>query len=69
MKEFCGSHFGGRMLTSKVVRVGYYSLGMNKDSSKMVKHCNKYQWFDKVSAPWPFSQWVLDIMRPLQIGK
>ena len=43
-----GSHSGGRILAQKAVRAMYYWLGMNKDSSNMVKHNDKCQRFSKV---------------------
>jgi hypothetical protein len=46
----CKSHSGGRILAHKAVRVGYYWLGMNRDSHEMVKHCDKCQKFDKVTT-------------------
>jgi hypothetical protein len=68
----CSSHLGGRMLVHKAVRVVYYWQTMNRDSSEMVKHCDKCQRFAKVdrspptelssiSSPWPFAQWGLTL--------
>lgn len=37
----CGSHSEGRMLAHKAVWTGYYWPDMNKDSSDVVKHCDK----------------------------
>jgi hypothetical protein len=66
-ERICDSHSGGRMLVHKAVREGYYWPKMSKDSSEVVKHCNKCQRFNKVMtnppkelsqvlAPWPFAQ-------------
>lgn len=44
-EEVCGSHSGGWMLAQKVVRDSYYWPDMNKDSFKLVKHCDKCQRF------------------------
>jgi hypothetical protein len=53
---------------------------MNKDSTKIVKYCDKCQQFANItkqppeeltaiSSPWPFSQWGVDIVGPLPRGK
>ncbi|XP_059439799.1 uncharacterized protein LOC132172333 [Corylus avellana] len=76
----CGSHGGSRMLAHKAIRAGYYWPGMNKDSSDIVKHCDKCQRFAKImknppeelspiSSPWPFAQWGVDLVGPLPTGK
>lgn len=65
-KGVCGSHSRSRMLAYKAVRGGYFWPGMSRDSTEMVKHCDKCQTFDKVttnppeelspmSSPWPFT--------------
>ena len=49
-------------------------------SVELVKRCDKCQWFENVqrlpaeklttiTSPWPFSQWGIDIVDPLPIGK
>lgn len=79
-KGICISHFGSQMLAHKAVRVGYFWPGMNKNSSEIVKHCDKCQRFDKattnppeelspISSPWPFAQWGVDIVGPCPPGK
>jgi len=76
----CGSHSGGRMLAHKAVRAGYYWPTMNQESMEMVRRCDKCQKFTKlqtkppaklssVSSPWPFSQWGVNIVGPMPIGK
>jgi hypothetical protein len=68
------------MLAHKAVRVRYYWPTMNWDSSEMVKHCDKCERLSKVdrrpsaelssiSSPWPFTQWGVDIVGPMPLGK
>jgi ribonuclease HI len=63
----CGSHSGSRVLAHKAVRAGFYWPGMSKDSTAIVRNCEKCQRFTNVtkqpptelssiSSPWPFSQ-------------
>jgi ribonuclease HI len=76
----CGSHSGARMLAHKAVRAGFYWPCMNKESTSIVKNCDKCQRFanithqppeelSAISSPWPFSQWGVDIVGPLPRGK
>jgi ribonuclease HI len=76
----CGSHSGARVLAHKAVRAGFYWPNMYKDSTEIVKYCDKCQRFANVtkqppeeltaiSSPWPFSQWGVDIVGPLPRGK
>ena len=71
----CRNHSGSRSLVHKLVRVGYYWPTMQKDAEAYVKTCDKCQRFSNIigqptkeltpmMAPWPFSQWGLDIMGP-----
>ncbi|XP_059436525.1 uncharacterized protein LOC132169517 [Corylus avellana] len=75
-----GSHSGARILAHKVVRAGFFWPSMNQDSINMVKTCDSCHRFanvikqppeelSSVSSPWPFSQWGVDIVGPLPIGK
>ena len=63
----CGQHIGGRSLSHKALRQGYYWPIMKKDSASFVQRCDKCQRFAKIihqppeelcsfAAPWPFSQ-------------
>jgi ribonuclease HI len=76
----CGSHSGARVLAHKAVRAGFYWPNMNKESTAIVKNCDKCQRFanitkqppeelSAISSPWPFSQWGVDIVGPLSRGK
>ena len=71
----CGNHSGARLLVHKMIRAGYYWLTMLKDVQAYVKSCDKCQRFSNfirqpseelttMTAPWPFTQWGLDIMGP-----
>ena len=79
MKEvhegICGNHSGSKSLIHKLVRAGYYRPTMQNDAKAYVKTCDKCQRFSNIirqpteeltpmTAPWPFAQWGLDIMRP-----
>jgi hypothetical protein len=76
----CGSHSGARVLAHKAVRAGFYWPNMNKESTTIVRNCDKCQRFanitkqppeelSAISSPWPFSQWRVDIVGPLPRGK
>jgi hypothetical protein len=63
----CGNHSGGRSLSKKIVRAGYYWPSIQVDANKFVQHCDKCQWFANLlhsppevltpmTAPWPFAQ-------------
>ena len=67
------NHPGARSLVHKLIRAGYYWPTMLKDAQAYVKNCDKCQRFSNLirqpseeltpmTAPWPFTQWGLDIM-------
>ena len=71
----CGSHLGGRSLSHKILRQGYYWPTMRQDAMEFVRKCDKCQRFANIQhqpsnelislvAPWPFSQWGIDILGP-----
>ena len=71
----CGNHSGAQSLVHKIIRAGYYWPTMLKDAQAYVKACDKYQRFSNLirqpseeltpmTAPWPFTQWGLDILGP-----
>jgi hypothetical protein len=75
-KGICGSHSGARVLAHKAVRAGFYWPHMNKESTAIVRNCDKCQRFanitkqppeelSAISSPWPFLQWGVDIVGPL----
>ena len=74
----CGNHSGARALIHKVVRAGYYQSTIQADAKAYVKVCDQCQRFSNVPrqpseylasmiAPWPFTQWGLDILDPFLI--
>ena len=76
----CGDHAGPRSLVSKVIQTGYFWPTMQADVVELIKRCDKCQRFENVqrlsteklttiTSPWPFSQWGIDIVGPLPIGK
>ena len=76
----CGDHASPRSLVSKVIRIGYFWPSMQTDAVELVKRCDKCQRFGNIqrlsakklttiTSPWPFSQWGIDIVSPLPIGK
>jgi ribonuclease HI len=76
----CGSHSGAKVLAHKAVRGGFYWPNMYKDSTEIVRYCDKCQRFANItkqppeeltaiSFPWPFLQWGVDIVGPLPRGK
>ena len=76
----CGDYAGPRSLVSKVIRIGYFWPTMQVDVLELVKKCDKYQRFGNVqrlpvermtmiTSSWPFTQWGIDIVGPLPLGK
>ena len=62
----------------KLIRAGYYWPTMLKDAQAYVKACDKCQRFNNfirqlsekltlITAPWPFTEWGLDIIGPFPI--
>ena len=62
-------------MVHKLIRAGYYWPTVLKDAQAYVKACDKCQRFSNLirqplevltpmMAPWPFTQWGLDIMSP-----
>ena len=76
----CGDHTGPISLVNKAVRIGYFWPTMQMDAVELVKKCDICQQYGNVqrltaerlttiSAPWPFTQWGIDIISPLSQGK
>ena len=75
----CGNHLGVRLLVHKLIRVGYCWPIMQIDTQSNVKECDKFQRFNNIirqpseqfipmNAPWPITQWGLDIMGPFPMA-
>ncbi|XP_016185043.1 uncharacterized protein LOC107626660 [Arachis ipaensis] len=71
----CGNHIGGRALSAKILRTGYYWPTMKRDCFAKVKKCDNCQKHAMISTTpaeelhtlevsWPFDRWGLDILGP-----
>ncbi|GAV75029.1 rve domain-containing protein [Cephalotus follicularis] len=78
MKE-CGNHTGGRTLSQKLLRQGYFWPTMHHDAIDFVRKCDRCQRYANISrrpsepltfitAPWPFAQWGMDFVGPLPVA-
>ncbi|KAK3009912.1 hypothetical protein RJ639_011482 [Escallonia herrerae] len=75
----CGQHLGGRSLAHKILRQGYYWLGMQKDAVSFTRKCDQCQKFALIShmpaiplniltSPIPFAMWGMDILGPFPMA-
>ena len=75
----CGSHVGGRLLASKVVRAGFYWPTIRQDCvgyAQRCKQCQQHADWHKASpeelrsiySPWPFHTWGIDILGPFLVA-
>ena len=71
----CGQYVGGRALSQKILRQGYYWPRMLEDCLAYVRRCEQCQLYSPVLhqsptemvpivSPWPFAQWGIDIIGP-----
>ncbi|XP_077252409.1 uncharacterized protein LOC143891761 [Tasmannia lanceolata] len=69
----CGPHMNGKMLSRKILILGYYWPTMEADCYAYVKKCHKCQVYanlihvppsqlHSLTSPWPFSVWGIDII-------
>ncbi|XP_077226343.1 uncharacterized protein LOC143859575 [Tasmannia lanceolata] len=69
----CGPHMNGKMLSRKILRLGFYWPSMETDCFAFVKKCHKCQVYanlihvppselHSMTSPWPFSVWGIDII-------
>ncbi|GJS58251.1 reverse transcriptase domain-containing protein [Tanacetum coccineum] len=78
----CGMHSSPRSVVVKAMRHGYYWSTMHKDAREEIQKCDSCQihalvpklpktLMTSIMAPWPFYQWVMDILGPLPqaVGK
>ena len=72
----CGNHPDGITLAHRAHTQGYYWSTMKADATDYTKKCDRCQRLApilkspvqdliSISSPWPFSQWGIDIVRPL----
>ena len=75
----CGSHIGGRSLSSKAIRAGYYWPTMREDCTRYTQQCKQWQqhadWHKtppeklrSIYSPWPFHTWGIDILGPFPLA-
>ncbi|XP_075669951.1 uncharacterized protein LOC142639693 [Castanea sativa] len=71
-----GAHASRPLLACKIMRAGYYWLTMESDCIKHVRTCHRCQAYQDrknvppqplhfLAAPWPFSAWGMDVIRPV----
>ena len=72
----CGNHLGGRTLAHRAHTQGYYWPTIRSNAADYVRKCNRCQRLApilrspahdliSITSPWPFTQWGIDIVRPL----
>ncbi|XP_074265655.1 uncharacterized protein LOC141588099 [Silene latifolia] len=72
----CGNHAGGRSLSNKVLRQGYFWPTIRADAVNHAKHCDSCQKavpaihqpaepMHPIIYPWPFMMWGMDIVGKL----
>jgi len=75
----CKSHIGGRSLSSKAIRAGYYWLTMRGDCMGYAERCKQCQqhanWHKappeelrSIYSPWSFHTWGIDILGPFPLA-
>ena len=78
-KGICDSHIGGRSLSSKTIRAGYYWSTMSEDCTRCAQRCKQCQqhadWHKtppeelrSIYNPWPFHTWGIDILGPFPLA-
>ncbi|GJR82817.1 reverse transcriptase domain-containing protein [Tanacetum coccineum] len=74
-----GMHAGSQSMVSKIMKLGYYWPSMHIDVKDLIQRCEACQIHSSVprkpkqdmkpiTLAWPFSQWGIDIVRPLPIA-
>jgi len=75
----CSSHIGGRSLSSKALRAGYYWPTMWEDCTRYAQRCKQCQqhanWHNappeelrSIYSLWPFHTWGIDILGPFPLA-
>ncbi|GAV79755.1 hypothetical protein CFOL_v3_23218 [Cephalotus follicularis] len=78
-ERVCGNHMGGRTLSNKLWRQGYFWPTMHQDAIDLVRRCDNCQRNANISrrpsqpltsimAHWPFTQWGMDFVGPLPVA-
>jgi hypothetical protein len=52
-ERVCGNHSRARVLTHKAIRAGFYWPNMSKDSTAIVRNCDKCQRFANITKQPP----------------
>ena len=75
----CGQHLGGRALTHKIARLGFYWPNMLNEARNFVRKCERCQkhapivrqppeMLTSINSPIPFAMWGMDILGPFPIA-
>jgi len=75
----CGSHIGGRSLSSKAIHAGYYWPTTREDCTRYAQRCKQCQqhadWHKvppeelrSIYNSWPFHTWGIDILGPFPLA-
>jgi len=75
----CGSHVGGRSLSSKAIHAGYSWPTMKENCTRYAQRCKQCQqhadWHKappeelrSIYTPWPFHTWGIDILGPFPLA-
>jgi len=76
----CRMHIGRRTMKAPILRAGYYWSTMEQDCEAMIRKCEGCQAhgndikrapteLHRLTAPWPFAQWGMNIVGPFPIGR
>jgi len=76
----CGSHIGGRALSTKIIRAGYFWPTLQRDCLEHTRKCNQCQihsdWHHTapeqlhlISSPWSFHTWGIDVLGPFPVAQ
>ncbi|XP_074300057.1 uncharacterized protein LOC141631260 [Silene latifolia] len=77
--RYCGNHKGGRSLTSKILKTGYYWPTLRADCLDYCAQCEAFQihaaiihqpseLLHSISAPWPIMKWGMDVVGKLPVA-
>lgn len=78
--DICSFHTGRRVLKARLRRVGYFWPMMEEDTKTFIQKCLRCQAHSNdthkpphtlhtIVSPWPFAQWVMDIVGSFPPGQ